>query len=78
MYSYSTSVCRNLRIKKKKKKRTIHKLKFPVSINYLVGLIFTLTALHTPYIYHFPLHLPDFHLPASFALKKSISWIGTE
>lgn len=62
MYSYSTRVCHNLSLKKKKKEKKKyntqrHKLKFPVSMNYLVALIFTLTALCTAQIYHVPLHL---------------------
>lgn len=55
MYSYSTRVCHNRVFEKEKKKEKRkkeekyntqrHKLKFPVSMNYLVVLIFTLTAL---------------------------------
>lgn len=50
MYSYSTRVCHNLGFQKKgeeeeKYNTQRHKLKFPVSMNYLVVLIFTLTAL---------------------------------
>lgn len=39
-------------------------------MNYLVALIFTLTALCTAHIYHITLDLTAFHLTASFALKK--------
>lgn len=59
--------------KKKEKKYNTqrHKLKFPVSMNYLVALIFTLTALCTAQIYHVPLHLQPSVWPPHLLWKRS-------